>query len=874
VGGLAGALVLWALLLPLPGKASVSKGWGVLAGAVLGLLWGLSNRDVILLFINRASAGVVEPILKHDAGFYLFTLPFLDSIHDLVILLALAGLALSVLYSSLTRNQGEWQMEPLVFTEDAPGARLSFHMSAALLLAALAFGKYLDRYHLLYSELGVVNGPGWTDVNVRLPLLAAAAGVALAGALVLLVPAVRDRLQRVTGKIGFMPWGGAAGALISVCAVVVASWFLLLTVVPGAFQWLMVEPNEITMESPYIKNNIELTRYGFGLDDVEEREFPATGQFTREMVENNQSTFDNIRLWDWRALDQVYKQFQEIRLYYEFRDVDIDRYTLNGDYRQVMVSAREMMQDNLPQDSQTFVNRRFKYTHGYGITMSSVSKFSEQGLPDLLIKDIPPKSRHESIEVERPQIYYGELTDSHVIVNSSEPEFDYPSGEENVYISYPGKGGVQISGFFRKFLFGWKFDGTSLLLSGYPTSESRIMFHRDIRDRIRTLAPFLKLDNDPYVVLADGRLHWIVDAYTTSTDFPYSQRFKTGQMAMQRGDFDPVFSNRQLSYLEGANYIRNSVKVVVDAFDGSVDFYVFESGDPLVKAWSAALPGLFKPREQMPDALERHIRYPSDMLLTQGLVYSKYHMTDPGVFYNQEDLWIRATEKYYGQVQPVEPYYVMWEPPGSDEPEFVLILPFTPKNRQVLIGWIAGMCDPGNYGRFLAYKFPKEKRILGPQQVETKIDQDSYLAGQLTLWDQRGSQVIRGNVLAIPVEETIFYVEPIYLQADTAAYPELRLVAMMHGDRLSYAETFEKALKGLIEDTKKPEFKPAIPDAASLQELVEQAGNAFDKYLGSLGQKSFDDASKALDELQGALDELNRRMGAETGAPASEEPGQ
>jgi hypothetical protein len=503
--------------------------------------------------------------------------------------------------------------------------------------------------------------------------------------------------------------------------------------------------------------------------------------------------------------------------------------------------------------------------------MSSVNEFTEQGLPDMLIKDIPPKSRHESLEVKRPQIYYGELTDSHVIANSSEPEFDYPKGEQNVYISYPGKGGVRISGLWRKFLFGWKFDGTSLLLSGYPNDRSRIMFHRNIRDRVGTLAPFLKLDNDPYIVLEDGRLYWIVDAYVTSSNFPYSQRFRARQMTRRRGDYDPVFSRHQLSYLEGSNYIRNSVKAVVDAFDGSVDLYVFEPEDPLIRAWSSVFPDLFKPREAMPDGLVKHVRYPSDILLTQGLVYSKYHMTDPGVFYNQEDLWIRATEKYYGQVQPVEPYYIMWEPPGADSAQFVLILPFTPKNRQVLIGWIAGMCDPENYGRFLAYKFPKEKRVLGPQQVETKIDQDSYLAGQLTLWDQRGSQVIRGNVLAIPVEKTMFYVEPIYLQAETAAYPELRLVAMMHGDRLSYAETFDEALQGLIDGGKKPEFEPALPGAVSLQELIDRASKAFDDYLNSLGQKSFGRASDALNRLQNTLEQLGERSETTTGGADKQE---
>jgi uncharacterized membrane protein (UPF0182 family) len=860
-----GGLAVYLLLIPLKGGRPLSRWWAVGLGALVGALWGVSNRSVILLFLNRTAAGVSEPILGHDAGFYLFTLPFLDALYALAVLLALLGLGASFLYSSLNVTSGQWEIEPSLLREERPAkAGNAFYLSAGVLLIALAFGKYLDRYHLLFSEWGVVTGPGWTDVNVRLPMLFAAAAVTFLMGLALLLPPLRARLRSLASRVKTLPWSSDAGVLAGVGAAVVLSWFLLLSAAPKAFQWLKVEPNEITLESRYIEHNIRFTRQGFNLHEVEEREFPATGTFTREMVERNRSTFKNIRLWDWRALDAVYKQFQEIRLYYEFVDVDIDRYTIGEEYREVMVSAREMNLNNLPADSQTFVNRRFKYTHGYGLTLSSVSEFTANGLPHLLIKDIPPVSEHPDLEVERPQIYYGELTDSHVIVNTEVAEFDYPSGEKNVSIRYPGEGGVPMSGLWRKFLFGWKFDGTSLLLSGYPKQGSRIMFHRDILDRVENIAPFLHFDNDPYVVLADGRIYWIIDAYVTSSNYPYSETFHAGEMSPYRDQYGRVFAQSTLAYLEGSNYLRNSVKAVVDAFDGSVDFYVFEEDDPLIRAWSKVFPELFKPREDMPENLLSHIRYPSDMLLTQGLVYAKYHMTDPTVFYNQEDLWIRATEKYYNQVQPVEPYYVMWQPPDSDRSEFVLILPFTPKNRQVLIGWIAGMCDPENYGRFLAYKFPKEKRVLGPQQVETKIDQDRFLSGQLTLWDQRGSNVIRGNVLAIPVEKTLIYVEPIYLQAETAAYPELRLVAVMHEDKLSYAESFEEALQGLFGEAEKPEFAegaPAMPE--TIQELAGRAQEAFDAYLQSLGQGNFQAASDALDRLSKTLERLTRTTGRE-----------
>jgi uncharacterized membrane protein (UPF0182 family) len=575
------------------------------------------------------------------------------------------------------------------------------------------------------------------------------------------------------------------------------------------------------------------------------------------MVAGNQSIFKNVRLWDWRALDAVLKQFQEIRLYYEFHDVDIDRYTFDGQYREVMVSAREMVPGNLPPNSQTFVNKVFKYTHGYGIALSTVTDFTKEGLPNLLVKNIPPESKYKELAVEQPQIYYGEMTNDYVITNSSEEEFDYPRGEANEYIRYSGSGGVQLSNFWRKLIYAYKMGDIKLLLSSYPTPESRLMFRRQVEERVKTLAPFLQFDSDPYIVNAGGELYWMIDAYTTSKYYPYSEPFSTRERIEYKEGEDQRSLEVQHDFgFQGINYLRNSVKAVVNAYDGSVEFYIFDEEDPVIQVWDKVFPGMMKKREEMPEALVSHIRYPTDYLLTQGLVYAKFHMSDPEVFYNQEDLWIRATEKYYGQVQPVEPYYIMWQHPDEEEAEFTLILPFTPKNRQVLIGWIAGLCDPDNYGRFLAYSFPKEKRVLGPQQVETKIDQDSYLSGQLSLWDQRGSSVIRGNVLAIPVENTIIYVEPIYLQAETAAYPELRLVCVMHDDQLSYAENFDKALEGVFGEAPAPVTAVEGPGAETTGQMIQQAKQAFDDYLERTGQGNFEEASRALDRLQRALEQL------------------
>jgi len=861
-GALFGLFAIYFLTWSVPAEKKVVRGVAVLVGAFIGALWGLAQWDTILVYLNRVSTDITDPIIHKNTGFYLFSLPLLDGLYTFFLLLALTALAATFVSLLARVEEGEVEFEPARIPEQASTSPYrALYLPAGVFLLILAWGKFLDRYHLLYSTGGVVTGAGWTDVHIRLPLYYVVAVLTALLGIVVLIPSLRRPLNNRLRQLDISGRGTHFVFLGAVAVVTFGLWIVLLSFVPGLFQWLRVEPNELTFEKPYIANNIEFTRYGFGLHRVEERQYPASGTFTPEMIQENKNLFDNIRLWDWRALDAVYQQFQEIRLYYEFKDVDIDRYTIDNAYRQVMVSARELQLSNLPEQSQTFVNKRFKYTHGYGITLTTVSEFTPEGLPNLLIKDIPPQSTYASLKVEQPQIYYGELTDYPIVANSEEEELDYPSGEENVYTHYSGKGGVQLGNLWRKFLFGWKFDGTRFFLSEYPKSESRIMFHRLIEDRVKMLAPFLRFDEDPYIVLADGKLYWIIDGYTTSEYYPYSEPFSSGQTVQpQRGIRQRLLRARQSRALHGINYIRNSVKAVIDAYNGSVDMYIFDPEDPVIRVWSRAFPGLFKKKEDMPESLSRHVRYPADMLLVQGLIYAKYHMTDPTVFYNQEDLWIRATEKYRGQVQPVDPYYIMWELPGSDEPQFVIILPFTPKNRQVLIGWIAGMCDGENYGRFLAYKFPKEKRVLGTQQVETKIDQDPFLSGQLTLWDQRGSNVIRGNVLAIPIEKTLLYVEPIYLQAETAAYPELRLVVVMHQDNLSYAETFDQALRALFKEGKpemeeKGEEKPA-PKAVSMDSLIKQANQAFENYLKYLGDKQFSRASEALDSLQKTLEQL------------------
>ncbi len=871
--GAAGVAFLFSYLVlrPIPERNRRTRWTAAVVSTLFGLIWGMGNWDFLLRYLYQAPSETLDPVFELPVSFYLFSLPFYQAVYTLLIYLLIINIVGAVVGGFLEIGRVGHQPVPRPLVPDEQTATPLIALAGSLFIV-LAAGRFLARYALLYSSEGVVFGAGWTDIHVRIPVLWIQAGLCLAAAAAILAKPVRAWLEGIRAiremETSYRPLA-SAGVVFATLAVV---WAMLAIIPSGLMQWLRVEPNELKLERPYIENNIALTLEGFGLTDIEDRQYDVNPDIERADIEGNRHILENIRLWDWRALDQVFKQFQEIRLYYEFADVDIDRYTIDGRYRQVMVSARELQTDNLPDQSQTFVNRRFKYTHGYGLVMTDVSDFTQEGLPNFLIQDIPPVTKYDSLKVERPEIYYGELTTEPVVANSKEAELDYPSGAENRYVHYAGDGGVPMRNLWRKFIYGFRFDGTRFFLSNYPTKESRMMFRRDIRSRVKALAPFLRFDRDPYVVHVDGGLYWIIDAYTTSSRFPYSEPYNTRSILDRRGGQAESGSHfpQRTRHLDSVNYIRNSVKCVVNAYDGSVDLYIFEDDDPLVRTWDNIFPGLFKPRDAMPEELEKHIRYPLDLLLIQGLTYAKYHMKDPVVFYNQEDLWIRATEKYHDRVIPVEPYYIMWEAPDSDDPEFVLIQPFTPKGRQVMIGWIAGMCDPENYGRLIAYQFPKEKRILGPQQVETKIDQDSYLSSQLTLWDQRGSNVIRGNVLAIPIGNTILYVEPIYLEAETAAYPELRLVVVMNNDNMSYAKTFDEALTALVSGlpssgetgVAQPVF--AGPD----RELIRQANAAFERYLEMQANKRFREAADALDTLQRTLEQLMEQSGqADEGTP-------
>ncbi len=893
IAGALGAGGICALLMGLAPRARAPlarlvPGIAALGGAVLlGNSW-----SQLLVWWHCAPSGVHEPIFHRDIAFYLFTLPVLDRLYYLVLFslaCATAG-ALAVAFR-WDRRRGPVAREPVVFGHDeTPRSSPSDRSALPLVAVAAAFGvtlaggRWLELYHLMFERNGVLTGVGWTDAHVRIPILRIGAVLLAALALAPLIPALRRRRQTADAEsLPTLVWTVTAWAGIG------ALWAIGFWLLPHAVQWLVVLPREISYEKPYIAHNIRFTRAAFALDAVHGSTFAAQPRLDRAALKRHRATLDEVRLWDWRALLDVYEQFQEMRLYYEFHDVDIDRYRFGGKQHQVMVSARELEQRNLPPESRTFVNRRFKYTHGYGITMASVNGFRADGLPDLLVGDIPPRSRYPELAVTRPEIYYGERTSEAVIVNSSEAEFDYPRGSDNVYTRYQGRGGVAISNLWRRLAFGWLFDGTPLVVSSYITTQSRMLWRRRIRERVAHLAPFLTLDDDPYIVVADGKLYWIIDGYTCSRSFPYSEAYASEErIPLSDGE---TLQLRTLPKYEGTNYVRNSVKAVVDAYNGSVSLYLFDKDDPIAAAWARAFPGLLQPRERMPAALQAHVRYPHEGLLLQGRMYAKFHMTDPEVFYNQEDLWVRATENYAGGVHAVEPYYIMWAPPGADAPELTIMLPFTPKHRQVLVGWLAGTLEAGKPPRVLAYFMPKDHTVPGPQQFETKIDQDATLRRVLTLWESSGSTVIRGNVLAIPLGNVLLYVEPIYLRARTAAYPELRLVAVMDGERLGWGKRFDQAIAHLlgerpptleIDGHRQPFHSPTDRGAtpalrepaprdegdAAVRALVERAHTAFSRYLELQAKHRFGDAAQQLEQLERALDKLREHT-----SPASERDG-
>jgi len=651
--------------------------------------------------------------------------------------------------------------------EDERRLRLAPHVKGHLSSLAAAFlllkavDYLLSAWKLVWSPRGVVFGASYTDVHAQLPVFRILAVVSVVAAVIFLV------------NIYYRGWRLPAIA-VGLLAIV---WLLAGQVYPAVLQQYRVSPNEIAAEGPYIRENIKATRFAFGVADVIPTAFPLEGELTAVDVKANATTVDNVRLWDPRPLLDAYGQLQELRPYYTFHDVDVDRYTIDGTYRQVTLSGREFDPSKLDARARTWVNEHLTYTHGYGAVVSRVNGGTAEGLPDFLVQDIPPRSRYEDLTITRPELYFGEVGGEYVLVRTAAKEFDYGKGNENVFSTYEGTGGVEINSLVRKIAFSFRFGTLKLLLNNDLRPDSRVMFRRTLTSRVQAIAPFLNYDRDPYLVIRDdGSLAWIWDAYTSTDRFPYSQPREGG-----------------------VNYLRNSVKVVVDAFNGDVTFYQIDPTDALANAFGGVYPGLFTPGEDMPDDIRRHLRYPEDLFAVQTDVLGVYHMQDEQVFYNKEDVWQIPTEIYSGEETPVVPYYVIMALPGEPQEEFLLLQPFTPMNKKNMISWIAGRMDGDNYGELLVYEFPKDALVFGPAQIEARISNDPLISEQLTLWDQSGSQVIRGNLLVIPMEKSLIYVEPLYLQASGEnPIPELTRVIVSYGSQVVMEETLDGALETLF----------------------------------------------------------------------------
>ncbi|MFQ5665197.1 MAG: UPF0182 family protein [Candidatus Binatia bacterium] len=777
----------------------------VLAVAVLlGLFIGLAqagNWETFLKWFYAVPFGRADPLFRHDLGFYIFALPVYKLARDWALLVIFLGVAMA---AGLYWARGVIDLAVGVTRLSAPVIR---HLSALLALFFLVkAGDYvLQRYDLLLSHHGVIFGAGYTDVHVRLPLLMGLVGASLVGMVLCAVNVV------------------TRGFRLPVAAVVlVFAGSLLGGIVPGLFQSYRVKPDELRLEAPYIARDIAFTRYGFALDRIRRQPFPAAGTLTEEVLKANDATIHNIRWWDPRPLLDTYRQLQELRLYYDFHDVDIDRYTIGGTYQQIMLSARELNQSRLPPNAQTWINQHFKFTHGIGIAMSPVNRFDDEGLPIFYVKDIPPVSS-VGVRIDRPEVYFGEETRNHVVVGGGTKEFDYAKGQENVYVTYHGRGGVSMGSLWRRALFAWHFGDVKLLISSNVTASSRILFRRLIQERIGRVAPFLRLDRDPYLAVSDGRLVWLQDAYTTSDALPYSQR-------IGRGDSGDI------------NYIRNAVKVAVDAYDGTATFYVADPADPIVRTYERIFPSLFQPLDRMPAALHEHIRYPEDLFMLQASMYSTYHMTDPEVFYNKEDLWSFPQENYSGETIRMQPYYTIMRLPGGDREEFILMLPMVPNSRDNMIAWLAARCDGEHYGTVIEFAFPKEKLIYGPAQIEARIDQETTISQQLSLWNQTGSRVIRGNLLVIPIDDMLLYVEPLYLSAESRQLPELKRLIASVGDRVAMSQRMEPLLAALLPGQGR---QPPVVTAA-----VSRAGAA------AMPQQPSGAAQDALTHYRQALDAL------------------
>jgi uncharacterized membrane protein (UPF0182 family) len=799
------------------------------------------NTFALDWYAPRNPGSMVDPIFGRPLHFYLFTLPVWQLIAGWLLTIAIIGVVVALFFVLIT---GTFHILSTYRGRSIPSSWRGVSIALAFLLLVIALEVYLSRFGALFEKHTIFSGASYTDAHITLPGLlvvcaALVVGAGIAFLNVVSAPRVRWLLM------------AAVPAAVCYVALQLVAWYV------GSF---IVKPNELERERPYIAHNIELTRDAYGLDLVSRREFPAETSVEATDAANNQATLQNIRLWDWRALQDTLRQIQEIRTYYDFPDIDIDRYDIDGNVHQVMLAARELSVDKLPESSRNWINEKLIYTHGYGITMNAVNGFTPEGLPALFLSNMPVQSTVPGIQLTHPEIYFGELTENDVYVRTRQQEFNYPQGQTNNLTEWQGTGGIPLGGFLRRVLIAInEGDLTKLPFSDDITPQSRLLMRRNVRDRVTALAPFLTYESDPYIVISDnGRLLWMLDAYTTSDSYPYASEY------MLNGN--------------SVNYLRNSVKLVIDAYDGTTTFYVFDPQDPVINAYRQIFPSLFKDASAMPAALRKHVRYPELLLKMQAAVYALYHMTDPGVFYNREDLWTVATEVGLSESgeqtsKTMEPNFVLMKLPGESNVEFVNILPFTPASRNNLISWIAGRSDGEHYGTSIVYDFPKTRLVDGPLQIEARIDQNAQLSGQLTLWNQHGSQVRRGTLLVIPCGKALLYAEPIYLQAERSPMPELRVVVLALQDRLVYGSTFDAAMRAMFGNeasslnTTAPAIEPFANAAATntkptadLNLLISGAAKDLADYQRLTAEGKLGEAGQKLDQLKEKLDQLNRRQ--------------
>jgi len=780
--------------------------WAAVGAAALAALFmagrPASEWEMILRFLNGVAFNQADPIFEHDFSFYVFTLPALNFLRSWL---------MSVVVMLMAIVAGYYYVGAMLRGERfALAGKVRAHLCilGAGLFVLIAAGHWLDRYELLFSPTGAVYGVGYTDDHVNLPARTLLTFIALisAGMLAAVVYVQKNRL--ILYAVGL--WVGFS--------------LLAATLIPGLVQRFLVEPSELARETPYLASNIELTRRAYGLESLQTRSHPALGLLDPQVASQNQGTVQNVRLWDEGPLLQIYNQIQFFRLYYDFAAVHSDRYRLDGQLRQIMLATRELAAEKLPEEAQRWVNRHLQFTHGYGVAMSPVTAVAADGRPTFLIQDVPPVGK---IPLRHPEIYYGLKSLDFLIARSGMQEFNYPGPDGPVYTHYEGKGGVLLSSFFRRLIYAWQFMDINILISGEINPDSLIQYRRTVQERFSTVTPFLMRDREAYSVVADGRLFWIQDAYTVTNRYPYATPFQ-----------------------RRFNYIRNSVKAVVDAYNGTLDYYVSDPSDPIIRTYQSIFPGLFKNMDQLPVYLKAHIRYPLDFFNIQTEMLLQYHMKDPVVFYNKEDQWAIPMQTSFGKTQELKPYYIVARLPGEEKEEFLLIQPFTPVNRHNLVGWMAARNDGKAYGELVLFRFPTGRHVDGPNQVEARIDNDVVISEQFTLWGQVGSEVIRGILLVIPLGDHILYAEPIFLKPATLDFPELRRIILADSRQIAMHRTLDDSLQALVGEL--PAVAPAVeieqkPAAATATGPLPDALKPLRKGL-----------QEAVDKLQEVLEQLER----------------